>query len=131
MTTAAHVDPTQEQIAALIAAAETSTGPVAMLNLLKFKADEGRESYLRYAAGVQPHLDRVGASIGYMGNAGGVVIGTEESGRWDAVLVVHYPSRAAFLEMVLDPGYQEVATHRTNALEDSRLIATDPWQVQL
>jgi uncharacterized protein (DUF1330 family) len=98
-----------------------------MVNLLKFRAEGGRDSYLRYAEAVQPHLERVGASVGYAGDASGVVIGGEETAWWDSILVVHYPSRTAFLEMVMDPEYVKIAVHRTKALADSRLIATDPW----
>jgi uncharacterized protein (DUF1330 family) len=46
--------------------------------------------------------------------------------RWDDVLLVEYPSRQAFLEMVDRHDYQTAAVHRTAALEDSRLIATRP-----
>lgn len=98
-----------------------------MINLLRFHADGGRESYLRYVEEVTPHLERVGGSIGYVGDAGGVVIGGEDSVWWDSILVVHYPSRAAFAEMVLDPEYVKIKDYRTKALVDSRLIATDPW----
>jgi uncharacterized protein (DUF1330 family) len=127
VTTTTHIEPTDLQVAELMAAAQGNDGPVAMLNVLKFREDSGRDSYLRYAQEVQPHLDRVGASIVYVGDAGGVVIGDTDSAWWDSMLVVHYPSRAAFLAMVLDPAYVEIAVHRTKALADSRLIATDPW----
>ena len=44
-------------------------------------------------------------------------------GGWGDVLLVRYPSRAAFLAMASDPGYREAAVHRTAALADSRLLA--------
>jgi len=129
MTANAYIEPTDQQVADLVADIESKPGPVTMINLLKFKADGGRHSYLRYAEEVQPHLERVGASVGYAGDAGGVVIGGEDSLWWDSILVVHYPSRAAFVDMVSDPAYLEIAVHRTKALADSRLIATDPWDI--
>jgi hypothetical protein len=46
--------PTPEQLAAL--AARQADAPVVMINLLQFKADGGRESYLRYTREVAPHL---------------------------------------------------------------------------
>jgi hypothetical protein len=54
----ASLEPTPEQVAAL--AARQADAPVVMINLLQFKADGGRESYLRYMREVAPHLQRVG-----------------------------------------------------------------------
>jgi uncharacterized protein (DUF1330 family) len=122
---AAHIDPTPEQLEAFVAAAGEKRGPVTMVNLLAFAGEEGRQSYARYGAEVLPHLERVGASVVYAGEAGGVLIGAEPW--WDAILVVRYPSRSAFLEMVLDPAYQEIAVHRSNGLRTSALVATDSW----
>jgi len=122
-----HIDPTGSQIRALAEAAGYESGPIVMTNLLRFAGGDGRDGYLRYAREVQPHLDRVGASIVYAGDAGLTVIGDENERWWDTILLVRYPSRAKFLEMVLDPGYQEIAVHRTNALANSALIVTDPW----
>ncbi|RNL81326.1 DUF1330 domain-containing protein [Nocardioides marmorisolisilvae] len=116
-----HIDPTEEQVHAFAARAAEKDGPVHMLNLLAF-VDDG-ELYLEYGVAVGAHLERVGASIVYAGNVDGLLIGGADE--WDAVAVVRYPSRAAFLEMVTDPGYQEIAPLRTRALRDSRLIPTD------
>ncbi len=128
MTTAdRHIEATESQIQRLMMAAQHSDAPIVMVNLLAFNDEGGRDSYLRYAEAVQPHLERVGASILYAGNAGHTVIGGDEAPWWDAILLVQYPSRAKFIEMVLDPGYQEIAAHRTAALHTSGLIATEQW----
>ncbi|MGV9661424.1 DUF1330 domain-containing protein [Nocardia niigatensis] len=129
-TTARHIDPTEQQVQTFVAAAHDSDTPVVMVNLLAFNDVGGRDSYQRYGAEVQPHLDRVGATVVYAGDAAQVVIGGEDTPWWDMILIVAYPSRAKFLEMVLDPGYQAIAVHRTAALQTSGLIATDPWPVQ-
>lgn len=42
---------------------------------------------------------------------------------WDAVILVEYPSRRAFMEMTSSPKYQDVSKDRTAGLADSRLIA--------
>lgn len=126
-----YIEPTEHQVGALLEAAGQTSGPVIMLNLLKFNNEGGRDSYLRYAREVQPHLERVGASIVYVGDAGSVVIGHEGDAWWDTILLVLYPSRSAFLDMVMDPGYQGVSRHRTAALTTSALVATDPWPVDL
>lgn len=126
----ASIEPTAEQITALITAAQTDTDPVVMINLLKF-APDGAASYERYGKEVQPHLEKVGASVLYSGTPSQVVIGAEATPWWDAIVVVQYPSRNAFIAMVTDPGYQAVGAHRTNALLDSKLIATSTWQLPL
>ena len=46
--------------------------------------------------------------------------------RGDELLLVRYPSKAAFLSMLADPEYRAATEHRTAALADSRLIATTP-----
>ncbi|WP_067838917.1 DUF1330 domain-containing protein [Nocardia lijiangensis] len=129
--TARHIDPTEQQVKTLAEAAKASDEPVMMVNLLAFNDAGGRESYLRYAAEVQPHLDRVGATIVCVADAAQVVIGEGAKPWWDTILIVRYPSRAKFLEMVLDPGYQAISVHRTEALETSGLIATNPWPAEI
>ena len=119
----AHIDPTEAQVHAFAARAGEKDGPVQMINLLAY-ADDGT-AYQAYGLAVFAHLERVGASITYAGDADDPLIGGEAE--WDAVVVVRYPSRAAFLALVTDPGYQEIAHLRTKALRDSRLIPTDAW----
>ena len=118
-----HIDPTEQQVHDFAVRAAEDVGPIQMVNLLAY-VDDG-SLYQEYGVAVLPHLERVGASITYAGSADGILIGGEAE--WDAVVVVRYPSRAAFLEMVGDEGYQEIAHLRTRALRDSRLIPTEPW----
>jgi uncharacterized protein (DUF1330 family) len=107
-------------------------GPVVMLNLLKYapkaagdagsQGMSGAESYARYGAEVQSKLAAVGGRLLWRGRADSVVIGGEAD-EWDDVLLVEYPSRKAFLQMVGQKEYEKTAELRTNALVDSRLIA--------
>ena len=102
-------------------------GPVVMLNLLRFRPG-GRESYERYAAAVvETFLPRVGAEVVYVGD-GGTALVAEDGQAWDAVLLVRYPSRAAFSRMVADPDYQAITHLRTQALEEAVLQPTVPWR---
>jgi uncharacterized protein (DUF1330 family) len=119
--------PTPEQFAAL--AARPADAPVVMVNLLKFKASGGLESYLRYGREVGPHLERVGASVRYAGAAPAVVIGDGERPWWDAILIVEYPTPAAFIDMVTSPEYAMVHEHRAAGLERGDLIATSAWSL--
>ncbi len=97
-----------------------------MLNLLRYGGAAGRASYADYAARVQPFLEAAGATILYAGDCSTALAGADEE-RWDAVLVVRYPSRTAFLAMVADPEYQEITHLRTAGLEAAVLQATVPW----
>ncbi len=62
----------------------------------------------------------------YAGDCSTTLVAPDEH-RWDAMLVVRYPSRSAFLQMVGDPAYQEITGLRTAALEEAVLQATIPW----
>ena len=78
---------------------------------------------------VQPHLERVRATPIYAGTAETFVIGEGLRPWWDAIIVVRYPTRQAFLDMVSDEEYAEVHEHRAAALERAELIATTAWGI--
>lgn len=120
-----HIEPTREQFDQLAADAETDPGPVVMINLLRYRPDGGAQAYAHYGEGVLPCLARAGARLIWQGSARSTVIGPP-SETWDAVVLVEYPSRRAFLEMIASPEYQAIAGRRSDALIDSRLIATAP-----
>ena len=97
-----------------------------MLNLLRY-ADGGRELYARYAAALgETFLPRYGGEVLYAGD-GSTPLVAEAGQAWDAVLLVRYPSRAAFSAMVADPEYQQVTELRTRALSEAVLQATSAW----
>ncbi len=100
--------------------------PVVMLNLLRFQADGGRERYARYAREIVPFLDRVGAEVVYLGDTSTALV-APDAHEWDAVLLVRYPSRRAFSQMVADPDYQRITGLRTAALSEAVLQPTVPW----
>ncbi len=105
---------------------EDPGGPVVMLNLLRF-AEGGRESYDTYARALsETYLAKYGGEVIYAGD-GSTALVAEDGQAWDAVLLVRYPSRQAFTEMVADPEYQQVTHHRTEALQEAVLQATVPW----
>ncbi|PYE22656.1 uncharacterized protein DUF1330 [Rhizobium sp. PP-F2F-G20b] len=79
--------------------------PVVMLNLLRFVPDGGRERHLDYLRMAEPILARFGATILFRGDGLDVLTDGEIEG-WDAVLLVQYPRRTAFKDMVEDPEYQ-------------------------
>lgn len=118
------VDPTGEDLKRFMA--EDDGEPVVMLNLLAF-AEGGRGSYAEYARAIVPFLEKVGGSVVYAGETGTSLVPADGSG-WDAVLLVRYPSRGAFSQMVADPEYQEITHLRTQALEQAVLQATSAWR---
>ncbi|MCD2114291.1 DUF1330 domain-containing protein [Rhodococcus rhodochrous] len=118
------VDPRGAELKRFLA--EDPGGPVVMLNLLRF-ADGGQELYDRYAAALyERFLPRYGGEVLYAGD-GSTALVAESGQQWDAVLLVRYPSRSAFSQMVADPDYQQVTTWRTEALTEAVLQATVPW----
>jgi uncharacterized protein (DUF1330 family) len=117
------VDPTGHDLKRYLE--EDPGGVVVMLNLLKYRPD-GAASYAEYAEKIVPFLNRVGAEIVYIGNADTPLV-TPDKWEWDTVLLVRYPSRAAFSAMVADPEYQAITGLRTQALDAAVLQATNPW----
>ena len=120
------ITPDDEAIKALTTAPED--GPIVMVNILKFKPNGGQEAYARYGAPVSKMVEALGGRIVYMGPVAQTVIG---AGRWDAVALVEYPSRKAFLSMVTSPEYIKLHAHREEGLEDTILLATKPGQLKL
>ena len=107
----------QEGFAAFAAQAGEDS-PVVMLNLLRFKPDGGQERYAEYGAAVTPLLEKAGARVVFLGEAALPLLG---DGRWDSVLLVEYPTRQAFLDMITSPDYQAIGHLRTEALEHGEL----------
>jgi uncharacterized protein (DUF1330 family) len=112
--------PNQEAMAAF--AGRASDGPVYMLNLLEFVPDGGAERYAEYGAAVAPLLEKAGGKPIFAGRPAESLIG---EGSWDLMLLVSYPTRQAFLDMVSSPEYQEIEHLRSQALARSELRAMD------
>ena len=117
------IDPRGADLKRLLA--EDDGGPVVMLNLLRF-APGGRARYAEYLRATAPFLAKVGGELVYAGD-GATALVAEAGQAWDAVLLVRYPSRAAFAAMVADPDYQGVTHLRSEALAEAVLQATIPW----
>jgi uncharacterized protein (DUF1330 family) len=112
----------QEGFAAF-AARTAENSPVVMLNLLRFKPGGGQERYAEYGAAVTPLLEKAGARVVFLGEAALPLLG---DGRWDSALLVEYPTRQAFLEMISSAEYQAIGHLRTEALEHGELHPLSP-----
>ncbi len=103
--------------------------PVVMLNLLRFRktAEQGQgvdgltgeAAYREYGRRFAELGPRFGGEPIWMGDALNSIIGGEE---WDRVILVRYPTRRQFVEMLADPDYQSISSIRSAAIQDSRLI---------
>jgi uncharacterized protein (DUF1330 family) len=116
------VDPTGQDLKRFLE--EDDGGPVVMLNLLRFKADGGRESYTKYSRAILPFLQEVGGEVVYFGETSTPLVQPGAGNDWDAVLLVRYPSRRAFSQMVANPDYQAITHLRTEALDAAVLQPT-------
>lgn len=122
------VRPQPEQFKALAEAAQRDQSPVVMLNLLKFRSGDGAGEYGKYGAAARAMVEATGGRVLYLGRCDQVLIGEVDANDWDAIAVVEYPSRAAFLAMIGRPDYQQAHEHREAGLERTVLIATTPAQ---
>ncbi len=114
-----HLLPTEEQMRAF--AEHPHRGPIWMWNLLRFKDEAGRSSYQRYVQEVRVLVDKRGGRILSRSRGQVTLIGPDE---WDEALVIEYPSREAFLDMVGSTEYQSIVHFRQDGIEDSRLYMT-------
>jgi uncharacterized protein (DUF1330 family) len=112
----------QEGFAAFAGRADDGT-PVTMLNLLAFRPEGGRERYEEYGAAVAPLLEKVGGRIVFLGAPATALLGEDS---WDLVVLVEYPTRQAFLEMIGSAEYQAIGHLRTEALSKGELHPLDP-----
>ena len=100
-------------------------GSLKMLNLLKFKSkvegtdQTGAAVYKDYMIAANPFFLKANAKVLFMGTPQLMLIGPEAL-EWDKVLIVEYPSRQDFINMVTNKDYPSHI--RKQALEDSRLI---------
>lgn len=129
------VRPSDEQLKSFFSRAGTDKdGPVVMVNLLKFREKaaypdgrdahlSGQEAYMRYGAEVSKIISKLGGKMIFGGTVDGLMLGECEE-LWDQVALVEYPSRAAFLEMVMSPEYHAIEVHREAGLAGQLNIGT-------
>jgi uncharacterized protein (DUF1330 family) len=114
------IDPTGSALKAFLA--DGPDEPVTMLNLLRFKP-AGAAGYADYLRHFRPFAEGVGATILYYGRGAAALV-AEPGESWDAVLLVAYPSRRAFSQLVRDPEYQAGTHLRTESLAAAVLQPT-------
>lgn len=106
------------------------SGPVTMLNLVKFRRRSlddrgtGRKAYMRYAKVAEQLVEQRGGRIVWAGLIEGPALSGGNDMDWDWGLLVYYPSRAAFIDMVTSPEYLEANAHRENGAEKHMILAS-------
>lgn len=124
------VVPTGDQLKSLLAMGGDK--PIVMVNLLKFREkaqyDEpgepemtGREAYDRYGRVMAPLVAAKGGRLRFSSKVEALVIG-EVGELWDAVAIMEYPSRAAFVAIATSPEVLEIGRHRKAGLAGQLLI---------
>ena len=123
--------PRPDQIQALLQS--DFEGPVAMLNLLKFKERaeyedgretdlSGREAYQLYGQQMAPFVASKGGRLLHSSEARFLMIGDGEL-EWDMVAIMEYPSKEDFAKIAGAPEVAEFALHRTAGLAHQLLVA--------
>jgi uncharacterized protein (DUF1330 family) len=132
MTIPSHSEPTQMELERI--ADRRPDGPFVALNLNRYRDRaaypagtpdsqvSGREAYLRYGVVAFAAIHAVGGRILWAADAQEIAIGCEHE-RYDEVVAVWYPSRAAFLDLERHPGYREAfELHRRASIEHASLL---------
>ena len=117
--------PTPEQLKAF--QESPYEGVIWMWNLLRFhESEEARASYQRYVEEVKSLVENRGGRILVRAKGELTVIGPDG---WDEALVIEYPNRAAFLDMITSDEYRAIGHFRQDAIVDSRLYMTSEMSI--
>ncbi|KPL50917.1 hypothetical protein ABB55_00655 [Prosthecomicrobium hirschii] len=129
---ASSIEPTQD--AGRLFVQRDFSGPVVMLNLLKFRnvADHsghpevapampisGAEAFDRYVRHTLPILRESGGDVLFHGEGGPILIGPADE-RWDMSMLIRQASAASFLSFAGHAEYLAGLGHRVAAVVDSR-----------
>ncbi len=134
---------TEINIEAVLEAAEAipEASPVVMLNLVRYneRADYGGRTDLPACSGQEAYLQRYAPAFNAVAAAEGVTgiqvlylgsvaaaLAAPDGEHWDNIVLVQYPSFAAFRAVTESAKYAtDALPHRKAALADWRLIATN------
>ena len=108
----------------LVQPPDLDTGPIVVLNLLKFKSPESISLYLEYVRKVSERCANSGVELLYAGALKEQIQG--DIGDWDIVLLARYPSRRACYEMFRSETYQQCHPLAEEALARRVLWPCEP-----
>ena len=110
-----------KEINAELIASLPDTGPVVMVNMLRLR---DRAAYKRYSELTMPLIKARDGTVLWAGNGEAVAFGDPQADHWDYVVLVRYPSRAAFLDMMRSPEYAAANLHREQAVAKHVILAS-------
>ena len=99
--------------------------PFVMVQLLRL-AEGGRDKYVQYSFAAQPIVRKFGGEVLYAGSCIEPLLAPRGQG-WDGVVIVRYPSRAAYVQFHQSPEYRAIVHLRGEALRESMLLPMDDW----
>ena len=128
--------PTEAQLEKLLSLPPDS--PVAALNLFQFRdrarySEEdpefgteaanvsGQEAFARYSAAAGEFLSSLGGSVVFSAVVDQLMIGPDEQ-QWDVAAVMYFPTRKAFIDMLMAPDFQATSRHRKAALTRHHML---------
>ena len=118
------IDPSPEALERYLA--EDDGRPVTMLNLHRFKRDDGKARFEQFVMRFTPVLESIGGEVVYLGQMSSPFIPTEGSG-WEAIFLTRYPRRELLLKLVEHPEYPALRRLRSEALETTVFETTVSW----
>ncbi|HEX6476809.1 MAG TPA: DUF1330 domain-containing protein [Acidimicrobiales bacterium] len=124
------ITPTREQFEAF--ANHEREGEVVMINLLHFAPSNasspsgGEDAYRDYGKAAVKMVEDRGGRVVWIGRPEHVLIGDSERDHWDLAVLVSYPSRQAFIDMVTTSEYQDAHRDREQGLDRTVLLGCEP-----
>ena len=115
--------------------------PWVLVNLIRFNhrvtKDDGETipgalAYDQYFDACRPVLDRFGAKVLWAGDAQFAVAGVsrgrsgESQSEWDRVVVIRYPTPAAYRAFVGDPQFRQALALRNAAVAETQVLVCSP-----
>lgn len=115
--------------------------PWVLVSLLRFERRvttaeghtvSGAAAYQRYLDACMPVLERFGGSIIWAGDTQFMVAGLssssppQEQAQWDRVVVVRYPTPAAYRAFVGDPEYRHALRLKEAAVAETQVLVCSP-----
>jgi uncharacterized protein (DUF1330 family) len=117
--------------------ASADDGPVTMLNLVKYRDrstdgnGSGRDAYQRYASVAQGLVESRGGRVLWAGVLAEAALNEGQGDAdWDWALLVYYPDRAAFIDMVTSPEYLAANQHRLAGVEKHLIVSSNTLMLQ-
>lgn len=133
MTTYERLTPTDLQLSAFAQGPQDE--PVALVSLLRFRARAayprdyqgakadvtGEEAYRRFDEIARRRIEAIGGRVIWAAPSTMTLAGPPNE-RWDEIVLVQLPRRAAFDMLQSDPEYEAAQVHLTAALAETRIF---------